>query len=218
MTDILNIGGESVFDDRIAKIETHTYNPYVNTTFEHSDEIRIPIQQDLYTLPYESFLYIEGKLTVNKPAEGSDVTLGNNFMGIAFMFDEIRYELDGVEIDRNRNVGITSTLKNYVTISSDRTVIMRNAGWNAQTNATGYFNFCLPLAYMLLGFCEDYKRIVINARHELILIGSLNDNNCLIGNSALETVINTFKIQWRMPHVILNEVNKLSMLRALESE
>jgi len=32
---------------------------------------------------------------------------------------------------------------------------------------------------MLLGFCDDYRRIVINARHELILICSRNDNNCL---------------------------------------
>jgi hypothetical protein len=215
MTDILNIGGEPVFDDRIVKIETHTYNPYANTTFEHSDEIRIPIQQqDLYTLPYESFLYIEGKLTINKPAQGFNVVLTNNC--VAFMFDEIRYELDGVEIDHNRNVGITSTLKNYVTMSSDRTVIMRNAGWDAQTNANGYFNFCVPL-YLLLGFCEDYKRVVINARHELILIRSRNDNNCLIGSQALEPVINIFKIQWRMPHVVLNEINKLSMLRSLES-
>lgn len=221
MTDILNIEGEPVFDDRIVKIETHTYNPYANTTFEYSDEIRIPIQQqDLYTLPYESFLYIEGKLKINKPAEGSNVVLGNNC--VAFMFDEIRYELDGVEIDRNRNVGITSTLKNYVTISSDKTVIMRNAGWNAQyaltssNNANGYFNFCVPL-YMLLGFCEDYRRVVINARHELILIRSRNDNNCLLGNLALEPAIDIFKIQWRMPHVVLNEINKLSMLRALES-
>ncbi|KAL6417159.1 hypothetical protein ACFW04_014664 [Cataglyphis niger] len=125
------------------------------------------------------------------------------------MFDEIRYELDGVEIDRNRNAGITSTLMNYITISSDRTVIMRNAGWYA----TGYFNFCVPL-YMLLGFFEDYKRVVVNVRHELILIRSRN--NCLIGNLALEPVINIFKIQWRMPHAILYEVNKLSMLHALE--
>ncbi|KAL6421620.1 hypothetical protein ACFW04_014505 [Cataglyphis niger] len=160
------------------------------------------------------FLYIEEKLILNKPAGGSDVTLGNNY--IVFIFDEIRYELDSVEINRNRNVGITSTLKNYVMISSDRTVIMRNIGWDAQTNVTGYFNFCVPF-YMLLGFCEDYKRIVINARHELILIRSLNDNNCLIGNLALEPVINIFKTQWRMPHVILNEINKLSMLRTLES-
>jgi len=44
------------------------------------------------------------------------------------MFDEIRYELDGVEIDRNRNVGVTSTLNNYVTMSSERSVIAMNAG------------------------------------------------------------------------------------------
>ncbi|KAL6265945.1 hypothetical protein P5V15_002794 [Pogonomyrmex californicus] len=80
-------------------------------------------QQDLYTLPYESFLYVEGKLTKNKVVEGSDVVLGNNF--VAFIFDEIRYELDGVEIDRNRNVSITSALKYYV-MTSERSVILRN--------------------------------------------------------------------------------------------
>jgi len=29
------------------------------------------------------------------------------------MFDEIQYELDGVETDHNKNVGITS-IKNYI--------------------------------------------------------------------------------------------------------
>ncbi|KYM95567.1 hypothetical protein ALC62_13791 [Cyphomyrmex costatus] len=107
MADILNIVGEPIFDDRIVKFEFHTYNPYANTTFGHSDEIRIPIQQqDLYTLPCESFLYIEGRLTVKKKDEETPTTLGNNC--IAFMFDEIRYELNSVEIDCNRNVGITS--------------------------------------------------------------------------------------------------------------
>ncbi|XP_011858310.1 PREDICTED: uncharacterized protein LOC105555878 [Vollenhovia emeryi] len=33
----------------------------------------------------------------------------------------------------------------------------------------------------------------------------------------MEPKLEIFKIQWRMPHVLLNEVNKLSMLRALES-
>lgn len=215
MTDILNIEDEPIFDDRIVKIETHAYNPFANTTFGYSDEIRIPIQQqDLYTLPYESFLYVEGKLTKNRVVDGSDVVLGNNF--VAFLFDEIRYELDGVEIDRNRNAGITSTLKHYVTTSSDRSVILRNAGWDALTSADGYFNFCVPL-YALLGFCEDYRRVVINARHELILIRSRNDNNCLMGSSALDPVVDLFKIQWRMPHVLLSEIKKLSMLRTLES-
>ncbi|XP_026826270.1 uncharacterized protein LOC113562130 [Ooceraea biroi] len=79
MTEILNIGDKPIFDDRTVKIETHTYNPYANITFGYSDEIRIPIQQqDLYTLPCESFLYVEGKLTIKKPAANKHVVLENN--------------------------------------------------------------------------------------------------------------------------------------------
>ncbi|KYN35097.1 hypothetical protein ALC56_10567 [Trachymyrmex septentrionalis] len=93
----------------------------------------------------------------------------------ADVFDEIRYELNGAEIDRNRNVGITSTLKNYVTVSSDRSVILRNAGWDAQTTPIGYFNFSL---YVLLGFCEDYKRVMINLYDDLNL--DFDKNRCAI--------------------------------------
>ena len=54
-----------------------------------------------------------------------------------------------MEIDRSRNIGITNLMKrSYATFSK------------------GYFNFCVP--FMLLGFCEDYRRVVINARYELI--------------------------------------------------
>jgi len=45
MINILTIEDELIFDDRIVKIEIHTYNPFANTTFGYSDEIRIPIQQ-----------------------------------------------------------------------------------------------------------------------------------------------------------------------------
>jgi len=89
MTDILNIKGEPIFDDRIVKIESHS--PFAKT-FGYSDKIRILIQQqDLYTLPYESFLYIEGKLMKNKVVQSDHVTLGNNC--IAFIFD-MRFDMN----------------------------------------------------------------------------------------------------------------------------
>ncbi|XP_070169358.1 uncharacterized protein [Polyergus mexicanus] len=228
MCDILSISGEPIFDDRIVKIETHTYNPYANTTFGNSDEIRIPIQQqDLYTLPCDSFLYVEGRLESKEASsaqgEIASVTrLVNNCA--AFMFEEIRYELDGVEIDRNRNVGITSTIKNYASLTVERSKILKNAGWDllATTHSSiGDFNFCVPLN-VLLGFCEDYKRkrsliTTINARHELILIRARNDNNCVISRETQEPKIVLLKIQWRMPHIVLNDVNKLRLLRTLDS-
>ena len=70
------------------------------------------------------------------------------------------------------------------------------------------FNFCV-LLNMLLSFCEDYKRVIVNARHELILIRSRNDYNCLVGYSV-NLRLNYSK--WRMPHVALNEINKLSIM------
>nr|XP_012234650.1 PREDICTED: uncharacterized protein LOC105679297 [Linepithema humile] len=199
--DILDIADEPVFDERIVKYEMHTYNPYANTTLGHSDEIRIPIQQqDLYTLPCESFLYVEGKLVTSADKNRDNVCImGNNC--VAFMFDEMRYELDGVEIDRNRNVGITSTIKNYVSLMTEKSKTLKYASWNPDGNPLldGNFNFCVPLN-TLLGFCEDYKRIVINARHELVLIRSRNDNNSLVGrvgtNPTIELLKNTTKHSW----------------------
>ncbi|KAG5307264.1 MMP7 protein, partial [Acromyrmex insinuator] len=202
---------------RIYFIETHTYNPYANTTFGYSDKIRIPIQQDLYTLPCESFLYVEGKFSTKKrdgnTSEQQPPKLSNNC--IEFMFDEIRYEIDGVEIDRFRNVGITSTIKNFISLTSNKSIMLENAGWDGtmhlfHTTLSDDFNFCVPLN-TLLGFCEDYKRIVINARHELILIRARNDNNCVVAHESVEPKITLSKIQWKMPHVVLNDVNKLEL-------
>lgn len=90
---------------------------------------------------------------------------------------------------------------------------LKYAAWDTFNNE-GYFNFCVPLN-MLQGFCEDYKRVVINFRYELILIRSRIDNTCLNGEPVMEFEIEILKIQWRMPHVILSEVTKLSMLRDL---
>lgn len=225
--DILNIDVSPFFDNRITKIELHTYNPYANTTFENNDEIRIPIQQqDLYALPSKSFLYVEGKLSLPKGTDKDDkVYLDNNC--VSFMFDEIRYELNGVEIDRSRNPGITTTLKNYACLSVAKSNALSNAGWDIEKKNDAYtatatternFNFCVPMN-MLLGFCEDYQRVVINARHELILIRARIDTNALCGTSAnAKPSLKLYKIQWRVPHVSLDEMHKLSMLRILDSD
>ena len=61
---------------------------------------------------------------------------------------------------------------------------------------------------MLLGFCENYKRVIVNVC-QLILIRARNDYNCL-GNPVMESEIELCKVQWRIPHVALNEINQLS--------
>ncbi|KAL6417425.1 hypothetical protein ACFW04_012753 [Cataglyphis niger] len=118
-----------------------------------------------------------------------------------------------VESIRSRNIGITSTIKNYASLTVEKSGILQNAGWDfaAKNHAIDDFNFCVPLS-MLLGFCEDYEHVVINARHELILIRARYDYNCLVSRESHEPKIVLLKIQWRMPHVILNDINKLALL------
>ncbi|XP_066600074.1 uncharacterized protein [Prorops nasuta] len=207
--DPLNVTAQPVYDNRISKLEIHAYNPYANASLGNSDEIRIPIQQqDLILLPSGSYLYIEGKLIEGTRA--ADTPLLDKVMldanSMAFLFDEIRYELNGIEIDRCKNVGITTIIKNLISLSTEEN----------RENITNNFSFCVPL-HMLLGCCEDYKRVIINARHELILIRARNDINSIFSsNKFTDSRIELCRVQWRIPHVTLNEFTKLQFLRIIE--
>lgn len=113
MSHLLNIRGSAGFDDSISSIQHHSYNPYT-TSYNNCDEIRIVVQQqDLYLFPHDSYLYIEGKFDVDAAsADKERPDIINN--GISFTFDEIRYELNGFEIDKCKNTGITSLIKGYL--------------------------------------------------------------------------------------------------------
>lgn len=221
--DPLNITEKPMYDNRISNIQLHSYNPYANSSFDYNDEIRIPIQQqDLIVLPHESYLYFEGKIKVGpkeaNATEADVIRIDNN--GIAFMFSEVRYELNGVEIDRCKNVGITTTLKNLISLTVEKNNKLHNAGWNtSEVMQYSEFNFCIPLS-MLMGFFEDYHRVIANARHELILIRARDDKNSLftISNKIKKATIEINRVLWKMPHITLDDYSKLQYLRILNED
>ena len=218
MASILNIKTPIKFDNSISKIEFHSYNPFL-TSYDTSDEIRIAVQhQDLYLLPSESFLLIEGSLT--EIVSPNTASLSNNAM--SFLFDEIRYELNGIEIDRTRHTGITSALKNYVSLTPSESTMSYKAAWYPPESGqiapnNGNFNFCVPLK-LLLGFAEDYKKIMINAKHELVLIRSRTNANAMVTSSETSVPkLKISKIQWHMPHVTVADEEKLRLLKIVGS-
>ncbi|XP_055379534.1 uncharacterized protein LOC129610815 [Condylostylus longicornis] len=76
---------------------------------------------------------------------------------------------------------------------------------------TLFFNYCIPLR-RLLGFAEDYKNIVPNAKHELILTRSRSDDNSLLCTDANEKPkIQLTKVQWRVQHINLTDTLKLKL-------
>lgn len=219
---ILNVTEEVLIDNSIINYEYHTHQPYASTSYGNNDEIRIPIQQqDTFTLPSESYIDIVGKLTL---ADGKPVAVAkfiNN--GIAFLFNELRYELNGVVIDSIRNLGITSSLKSYLSFNANDCVKLENAGWfpkiidgskNILIDAKGNFNVCIPLK-MLLGFAEDFKKIILNIKQELVLIRSNTDLDALIiGTEAVNIKID--KIQWKVPHISVGLAEQLRLTKYLD--
>lgn len=209
---MLNINESVNSDNSITGIEIHTYLPY-NSSFKNSDEIRISIQnQDLYVLPSESFIYIEGTFEKSVTTATEPFQFINNCM--AFLFDEIRYELCGVEIDKCKNVGLTSTIKGYLSFNQNESSSLQYTGWSEEPSVTnGSFNFVVPLKH-LLGFAEDYKKIIVNGKHELVLIRSRNDDNCYKSDDPMNININ--KLQWKMPHVTVSDNEKLKILKTIQ--
>lgn len=208
-SSILDIGENVVFDDSIEGVEYHSYSPY-SESYKNNDEIRIRINdQDAIVLPCESQLIIEGTTTKNS-------TFINN--GAAYLFQDIRYELNGVEIDRTKNCGVTTTMKGIVSYGDEESKGLENSCWNMNgfKEVDGEFCFTIPLRH-LLGFAEDYNKVIVNAKHELILNRSSSDLNCALVKDATKSIdIHINRIVWRVPIVKVSDKEKLTMLKYVE--
>lgn len=215
MNNILDIGNSDLInDDTIIKNQFYSYSPYLNS-FNCDDEIRIAIQsRDLYVLPSQSYLYIEidASRKDNVAVENNQAHFCFNF--ISYFFSDIRYEINGVEIDRCKNLGIATTLKRLTAQRlSDKPHVFLLSACSYENIANKTYGICLPLSF-LLGFAEDYNKIILNAKHEIILTRARKDTNTFIGGDYMQ--FNMKKVLWKVPQITLSDVSKLKMLRYLE--
>lgn len=217
--DLLRIQSPIQFDETIAQYDVQTYMPYSSMSFANNDEIRIVIgQSDLYVLPSKSSIRVCGRLL---KADETGATARTNLVNnaICHLFQEVKYFLNSVEIDCNKNPGITSLMKNLVSSTPSEKSLLENANFigvaetNKMTNAQGYFDICLPLS-KIFGFAEDYNRIIINSKHELVLIRTNTDNNAVIQSGEEEDFkIKISKVEWLVPQIKVNDDEKLNLLK-----
>jgi len=125
-------------------VELHAHLPLASATLNSNDEIGIAVnQQDLCVVPSQSGLHIAGRLNKADGTPAQATELVNN--AICFLFEELRYELNRVEIDRCRNVGLTSLMKGCVSYRPGFRMqaglrLMRRVGKQMRT-ATSMFSF-----------------------------------------------------------------------------
>lgn len=177
--------------------------------------MRIVIQsQDLIVLPSQSYIYIDFSTAKkdNTAFTENEAIFAYNFT--AHMFSEMRYELNGFEIDRNKSPGITTSMKCLLACKSEdeRSYVLFNENSNKAITAATY-RMMIPLRF-IFGFCDDFRKIVMNCKHELILLRSRSNTSIYQANTdLLKLTIN--KIYWKMPHVSLSDRAKLSMLKVI---
>ncbi|XP_072400494.1 uncharacterized protein [Diabrotica undecimpunctata] len=198
--EILHVTGQPFNDNTIEDYQFHTYQPYIPGKLGYNDDIRISVQDlDSLTFPANSFLYIEGKLATHDNKTPTKIKFINN--SIAYLFRELRFEFNGVIIDSVRDVGLVSSIKNYLSLNENQSLLLENAGWfpkmsrmennsevpknNVLVDSNGNFNVCIPLR-LLSGFFEDFRKIIMNMKQELILIRSNDDIDAVVSEDETE--------------------------------
>ena len=146
MADILQITEDIPVDDSIYDYEYKEYNPIVGTNLNRGSIVITIESQDIYTHPAESFLVIDGRLTLkdppNNPADANDplalvdgnvVTLINN--AIMYLFSDVRYHLASHEIEVLQNPGYATTMLGMLKYPDDFTKSQGlNQLWLPDTN------------------------------------------------------------------------------------
>ncbi|XP_044005510.1 uncharacterized protein LOC122850423 [Aphidius gifuensis] len=75
---------------------------------------------------------------------------------------------------------------------------------------------------MLLGFAEDYQKIIVNAKHEIILVRSRSDVNAIVKHQEVAAMpafkLTISKIEWLMPYIMLSNRNKMEMMKYIQKD
>lgn len=222
--EIFNVDYPALNDSSIISYEYHTVSPYSSTSLNENDEIRIPIHQaDLITLPCESFLIIEGTVTRSDSTEIKTENTKKEALTsncAAFLFSEMRYEVNGIELDAVRNPGITSLIKGMVSLTPQQITRLTNAGWAPDhfvTKTDGKnFSFSIPLK-ILMGFFEDFRKVLLNVKQELILIRSKTNINSYIAEGEQDLKVTLSKVLWQVPFIIPNDSVKLALMKKIKT-
>ena len=98
----------------------------------------------------------------------------------------------------------------------------QNVGWNVKklyiinnSDPKGTFSFRIPLKH-LIGFCEDYDKVVYGLKYGLILTRNNDENVIFRANGVDNGKITLSKISWFMPDVTPVDKDKMELYKIIE--
>ena len=240
MNSILKIDDNYTIDDSIDNYETYSFYPITGTQLNNPGSITITVQNsDNFYHPANSWIEFEGQIKKGAAdyATTDLITFANN--GILYLFDNIKYLLSSTEIESVFNPGAVSNiiglakysssfqsglLQSWAPDTSDAAAVT-NLGFKKRhdfiittSDPVGSFRIAVPLKH-ILGFAEDYNKVLYGFVHTLVLTRSSSDNNALFRAAAVtdagEVVLKN--IRWMLPRVSPSDVVKYELLKQIEA-
>ena len=245
MNSILKITDGYAIDESITNYETYAFYPITGTQLNNPGSITITVQNsDNWYHAANSWLEFEGTLKKANGAfaAGDLITFANN--GIMFLFENIKYLLSSTEIESVYNPGhvsnIISLAKNNNdfqgllqcwSLDSDNTPADSNKGFKKRRKFThssvplGSFRFAVPLNH-ILGFADDYHKVLYGFTHSLVLTRASSDANALfkkkdtatISANVADGVVELSNIRWMLPRVTPSDVVRYELAKQIKSE
>jgi hypothetical protein len=252
----LNVEQQFVIDESVSDYTYHEYHPIIGTELNGiNSEIRVVIQnEDVWSHPHRSMICVMGQLTTIGDAEyeatgqASDdpITLVNNFF--PYLFSNIKYHIGDKLVDEINYPGYATTMKGLLTYKEHQNSI-ENFGWIADKNVggakdsenggfqerrffynvipknKGTFALLVPLRH-LMGFFEDYTKIIYGAKQVLTFMRTHNNDAIFKANNKpgagnAVVAIDDGKIMLHhmylmMPHVQPSDVQKSRLFSSID--
>lgn len=208
---ILQVRQQPHYQTLVTFYEWVAYSAFNLKATNPSDEMIISIQnQNIFTHITNSFLLIEGRITKGA-VDGveKNYTLVKN--AFPYLFEEVRFEINGHVVDKARNVGVTNNMKVYTMNNKAEEEMM----WNNHVNADGSFVTMIPLC-ALLGFAQYHDKVIMKASQSLVLLRAKDDKNLFV--SEAQPTVELLKVQWHVPHVKVNDTAKIDLLMIEKKE
>ena len=237
--DILNVQETIREDNSIFSLEDFPFNPITGTLYNNAGIIQINIEnQAEYFLPSQSWLQIDGQLkkTTDQPyAAGDAVTLTNN--AILYLFSNIKYHLGGNEIESVNEPGQATTMMGLLkyeptfpglnqcwkldssTVAADtNTGFAKRRAFILSSNPIGTFSFAIDLKH-ILGFADDYEKVVFGLRHSLQLNRKASNNDAIFRAQGVDVgKVDISKVTWWMPRVMPSQVEGYRLTQLLAKD
>ena len=193
VNSMLNIKEGLIEDDSIVSNEIYQYYPETGTQYNSPGNITISVNNsDTFFHPANSWLEFEGQL-VEKAAGAvytKDKVIALVNYGILYIFDLIKYTLNGTPIETVFNPGLVANILGLATFpdnfkqgmieswapDTSKDIAATNLGFKArqhfvlgsESSPVGSFRILVPLK-RIFGFADDYEKILYGFNHGLIL-------------------------------------------------